>query len=253
MHRNNEPPRRPGFTYKVFHDGLIVSSLVENVDIVNMNFKPVTIPNHDLAMAALEQFPLAVVTFGSAENRLFQVPGSVENVYMTRVNVPRKADPLADDVFASIHTIMHLFRAEQYRVLREGRYDLTHMEGKILGFFIRHPGATLRDLVAHMRQDKGQLARLIRSLKDHGLLEPQAGPRDRRRVPLQATREGRRIHQVLQRQVRKLSELAVKGLNPDERHQLATLLKKVQRNLQNVRDALSTAQHAKNPRTTLAG
>ena len=87
---------------------------------------------------------------------------------MTRVNVAhvKKTGPLADDVFASIHTIMHLFRAEQYRVLRKGGHDLTHMEGKILGFFIRHPGATLRDLVAHLKQDKGQLARLIRSLKN---------------------------------------------------------------------------------------
>jgi DNA-binding MarR family transcriptional regulator len=161
---------------------------------------------------------------------------------MTRVNATRKTDPLADDVFASIHTIMHLFRAEQYRVLREGRYDLTHMEGKILGFFIRHPGATLRDLVAHMKQDKGQLARLIRSLKDHGLLEPQAGARDRRSVPLQATREGGRVHQVLQRQVRKLSELAVKGLNPNERHQMVTLLKRVQSNLEKLRDASSLAR-----------
>jgi DNA-binding MarR family transcriptional regulator len=161
---------------------------------------------------------------------------------MTRVNVTRKTDPLADDIFASIDTIMHLFRADQSRVLREGRYDLTHMEGKILGFFIRHPGATLRDLVAHRKQDKGQLARLIRSLKDHGLLEAQAGARDRRRVPLQATRDGRRIHQVVQRQVRKLSELAVKGLNLDERQQLVTLLDKVQSNLEDVRDAASFAR-----------
>jgi DNA-binding MarR family transcriptional regulator len=201
-----------------------------------------TIPKPRSAVAALEEFSLVGVRSHSAENRLFQVPGSVENVYMTRVNVPRKTDPLTDEVFASIHTIMHLFRAEQYRVLREGRYDLTHMEGKILGFFIRHPGATLRDLVAHMKQDKGQLARLIRSLKDHGLLEAQAGARDRRSVPLRATREGRRIHQALQRQVRKLSELAVKGLDPDERHQLVTLLDKVQSNLEDVRDAASFAR-----------
>ena len=174
------------------------------------------------------------------ENVLFQVADSVENVYMTRVNVAhvkKKAGPLADDVFASIHTIMHLFRAEQYRVLRKGGYDLTHMEGKILGFFIRHPGETLRDLVAHLKQDKGQLARLIRSLKDQGLLETQAGARDRRSVPLHATREGRRIHQILQRQVRRLSELAVKGLDSDQRRRLVTLLNKVQGNLEDVRDA----------------
>jgi DNA-binding MarR family transcriptional regulator len=173
------------------------------------------------------------------------VAESVENVYMTRVTVAhvnKRIEPLADDVFAFIHTIMHLFRAEQYRVLREGRYDLTHMEGKILGFFNRHPGATLRDLVAHLKQDKGQLARLIRSLKDQGLLEAQAGARDRRSVPLQATREGRRIHQILQRQVRKLSELAVQGLDPDQRRQLVTLLDKVQGNLDDVRDASSTGR-----------
>jgi DNA-binding MarR family transcriptional regulator len=166
---------------------------------------------------------------------------------MTRVNVAhvnKKTAPVADDIFASIHTIMHLFRAEQYRVLREGHYDLTHMEGKILGFFIRRPGATLRDLVAHLQQDKGQLARLIRSLKDGGLLETQAGARDRRSIPLQATREGRRIHQILQRQVRKLSELAVKDLNPDERSELVTLLDKVQSNLEDVRDASSTARRS---------
>src|SRR5262245_66242966 len=105
---------------------------------------------------------------------------------MTRVNVAhvsQKTEPLADDVFASIHTIMHLFRAGQYRVLREGRYDLTHMEGKILGFFIRYPGATLRDLVAHLKQDKGQLARLIRSLKNQKILEKKGRRRDSRRLP----------------------------------------------------------------------
>ena len=166
---------------------------------------------------------------------------------MTRVlkaQVNKKGDPLADDVFASIHTIMHLFRAEQYRVLREGRYDLTHMEGKILGFFYRYPGATLRDLVAHLKQDKGQLARLIRSLKDHELLAAQAGARDRRSVPLRPTGEGRRVHQILQRQVRRLSEVAIKGLNATERRQLAELLDKVQSNLEGVRDASSTARRS---------
>jgi DNA-binding MarR family transcriptional regulator len=166
---------------------------------------------------------------------------------MTRVNavhVAEKTEPLADDVFASIHTIMHLFRAEQYRVLREGRYDLTHMEGKILGFFNRHPGATLRDLVAHLKQDKGQLARLIRSLKEHGLLAAQTGVGDRRSVPLRPTGEGRRVHQILQRQVRKLSEVAIKGLKTSERRQLAILLDKVQSNLEAVRDASSTARRS---------
>jgi hypothetical protein len=37
------------------------------------------------------------------------------------------------------------------------------MEGKVLGFFARHPGATQRDLAQHSGRDKAQLARLIKS------------------------------------------------------------------------------------------
>jgi DNA-binding MarR family transcriptional regulator len=191
--------------------------------------------------------PWALSSRGRVENKLFPMAESVENVYMTRgtvAHVKQRTEPRADAVFASIHTIMHLFRAEQYRVLREGRYELTHMEGKILGFFNRHPGATLRDLVAHLKQDKGQLARLIRSLKDQGLLEAQTAARDRRSVPLRPTGDGRRVHQILQRQVRKLSEIAIKGLNTSERRQLANLLDKVQSNLENVRDVSSTARRS---------
>ena len=168
----------------------------------------------------------------------------VDNVYMDRTkvaNVNKKTGELAEDVFESIHTVMHLLRSEQYRVVREGRYDLTHMEGKILGFFIRHPGGTLRDLVTHLRQDKGQLARLIRSLKEQELLKAQTDAGDRRSVPLHPTHEGRRVHQILQQQVRKLSEVAMKGLSANERGQLVVLLHKIRSNLEGVRDAsLST-------------
>lgn len=162
----------------------------------------------------------------------------VDIVYMSRTkveNVNKMPAGAAEEVFESVHTVMHLFRSEQYRVLREGPYDLTHMEGKILGYFVRHPGASLRDLVAHLRQDKGQLARLIRSLRDQELLEARTGAEDRRSVALSPTRQGRSVHQLLQRQVRKLSEVAVRGLSAGERLQLVTLLHKVRSNLEGVR------------------
>jgi DNA-binding MarR family transcriptional regulator len=75
-----------------------------------------------------------------------------------------------DEIFEAIHTIMHLFRSEQYRALRDGPYDLTHMEGKILAFLARNSGATLSELVAHSGRDKSQLARLIKGLREQGLL-----------------------------------------------------------------------------------
>ena len=155
----------------------------------------------------------------------------------TRVDiVNKKTLKESDDVFESIHTIMHLFRSEQYRVLRDGPHELTHMEGKLLGFFERNPGATLRDLTGHTRQDKGQLARLIKNLREHGLLEGRDDEDDRRSVRLHLTAEGLEIHLALRRQVGRLSEIAIKNLSPSERRQLVTLLHQVRGNLESVND-----------------
>ena len=193
------------------------------------------------------------VARGALEIALCHQAEVVDIVYMNRprvANVNKKTAELAEDVFESIHTVMHLLRSEQYRVLRQDQSRLTHMEGKILGFFVRHPGATLRDLVAHLRQDKGQLARLIRSLKDQELLEAQTDAGDRRSVPLHPTREGRNVHHILQRQVRKLSEVAIKGLSPGERRQLGVLLNRVRSNLEGV---ITTDKYRCRVRTNVKG
>lgn len=146
-------------------------------------------------------------------------------------NVNQKPVGTADEVLESIHTVMHLIRAEQYRVLRDGPYDLTHMEGKILGYFARNPGSTLGDLAKRFGRDKGQMARLIKTVKDQGLLAVQETPGDRRQVRLQLTPEGRTVHQALVRQLGRLAKVAVKGFTSDERLQLAALLCRVQDNL----------------------
>ncbi len=148
--------------------------------------------------------------------------------------VNEKPSDSPDEVFDCVHTVMHLFRSGQYRVLRDTGQHLTHMEGKILGFFARNPGGTLRDLVAHSGRDKGQLARLIRSLKDQGLLDAREDERDRRSVRLRLTSEGRVVHETLQRQVERLAKVAVTGLSAEERRQLITLLHRVRANLEPV-------------------
>jgi DNA-binding MarR family transcriptional regulator len=142
----------------------------------------------------------------------------------------KKNEP--DEVFEAIHTIMHLFRSEQYRALRDGHYDLTHMEGKILAFLARNSGATLSELVAHSGRDKSQLARLIKSLRQQGLLQGQNDKEDRRSVRLTLTSHGRAIHRSLQHQVGRLSKVAVTGLGAEELRNLVALLQKVRSNLE---------------------
>ena len=122
---------------------------------------------------------------------------------MSRITVDNVNQQAAapEDVLEAVHKVMHLFRAEQYRVLRGSVQELTHFEGKALGFFFRHPGATLSGLVSHTGRDKGQLARLIKSLKAQGLLEAQNDDGDRRSVRLRVTKQGAVVHQALQRQL----------------------------------------------------
>ena len=133
-------------------------------------------------------------------------------------NINRKSINASDEVFDLIHTIMHLFRSQQYRGLPDGSRHMTHMEGKLLGFFARYPGVTLSDLVAHSARDKGQLARLIKSLKEEGLLSVQKDQKtDRRSVALELTRAGHAVHGTLHSQSERLAMLAVKDLECEKR------------------------------------
>lgn len=137
-----------------------------------------------------------------------------------------------DDVLETIHAVMHLYRSRQYRELRDGPHDLTHMEFKVLAFFARRPGATQRQLVEHSGRDKAQIARLIQGLRNRGLLEGSADALDKRSVCLSLSAAGQAVYAEVAGQGRHLSEVAVRGFSAQEREQLQGLLARVEANLQ---------------------
>lgn len=137
----------------------------------------------------------------------------------------------AEDVFESIHSVMHLYRARQYRTLRDGDHDLTHMEFKALNFYARHPGATQSELVNHSGRDKAQIARLIQALRGKALLEGKADEADKRSIRLYPTAAGTALHQEVRQQGRRLNQVAVEGFSAEECQQLLDLLARVQANL----------------------
>jgi DNA-binding MarR family transcriptional regulator len=157
-------------------------------------------------------------------------------------------DGTADEILESIHAIMHLHRSGYYQSLRGGPFEVTHMEHKVLGFFARHPDATQSDLVAHSARDKAQLARLIRALRDKGLLQAHADVTDRRSTRLRLTTKGRNVHRQLQEQGLTLAERAVADLNASERDALATLLRRMHDNLADGLSPVHTAGPAQDGR-----
>lgn len=138
------------------------------------------------------------------------------------------------DVLEAIHAVMHRARARQHEAMRAVDPDLTPLEGKVLGYFARHPGSTLRQLAEHAGRDKGQLARLVQGLRERGLLDAQPDPTDGRATLLTLSAAAAQRHQAVQRQRRRLAERAAAGLGPDERATLVALLGRVAANLESL-------------------
>ncbi|MDP1978532.1 MAG: MarR family transcriptional regulator [Undibacterium sp.] len=149
----------------------------------------------------------------------------------TNDNVNHSLRNNEDGVLDLIHTVMHQYRSMQYQALRDGPHDITHMEGKVLGFFGRHPGATQSDLAKHSGRDKAQLARLIKGLRDRGLLDAVADESDKRNVRLTLTSDGQSVLTVLRQQAKRLNTLALQEMDSHEQEQLLQLLQRVKVNL----------------------
>ena len=136
------------------------------------------------------------------------------------------------EVLERVHAIMHLYRSAQQRSLRAGPHDLAHMEIKVLGFFARRPGATQSDLAAHSGRDKAQLARLIRGLRDRGLLDATADEADKRSTRLALSEAGKDMFAALHRHDGALAEAALEGIAEADRATLLDLLERVRANLE---------------------
>ena len=148
-----------------------------------------------------------------------------------KVNRHGHQDPADDEVLERVHQVMHQFRSRLFQALRQGQHELTHMESKVLHYFGHQPGATQNQLAQDSGRDKAQLARLIKGLREQGLLEGEADAADRRHVRLSLTADGRAVLGTLQQQARQLNTRAMAGLTAAEQQQLLALLQRVRSNL----------------------
>lgn len=154
-----------------------------------------------------------------------------------KVNQINADRPSAEDLFEAIHSTMHVYRSGKHGWFGDNPLGVTHMDGKVLGFFARHPGATQKDLAERMGRDKGQLGRLVAGLKEKGLLAGHTDPADRRNIRLELTDKGREAEQAMHQQALRMHELGAAALSLDERRQLVGLLLKVHNSLSQVNAA----------------
>ncbi|WP_051293962.1 MarR family winged helix-turn-helix transcriptional regulator [Pseudoduganella violaceinigra] len=135
------------------------------------------------------------------------------------------------DVFEAIHQITHLYRGQQYKALRGSPQALGPIEFRVLHFIGFHPGCTLTDLVAHSGRDKGQMARLLRGLRDAELVSAEEDPADRRSTLLSLMPAGRALFDEVHAEGERLSRQAFAGFTQGDKALLQSLLARVQENL----------------------
>lgn len=136
-----------------------------------------------------------------------------------------------DELLDAVHALMHAVRGRLQASGREDASALTPLEGRVLGYFAHHPGATLRDLVAHSGRDKGQLARLLSSLRERGLLLAEPDADDRRTVRLRLAPAAQAHHQRLRASRQQLAARATQGLDAATRASVLAALQQMRRNL----------------------
>ena len=156
----------------------------------------------------------------------------IDNINQLASTASAPARAAGDEVMELLHRLMHQYRALQQQALREGAHGITLWESKALGFFARQPGATQSDLAAHSGRDKAQLARLVKGLRDRGLLDGVADAADRRTVRIAPTAQGLALLQSLRGQAQQVAERAVAGLDGQEQAQLRALLARMAANLE---------------------
>lgn len=140
---------------------------------------------------------------------------------------PRGPRP-TDDWPELVHALMHRLRSASAASggTAEGS-GLNGMEGRVLGYFARHPGATQSELAAHSGRDKAQLARLVKELRARGLLQGTEDEADRRQLRLAPTAEGQQLLRAERKRRDALRRQAESGLSAAERAQLCALLLKL--------------------------
>lgn len=133
------------------------------------------------------------------------------------------------DTLELVHRITHQYRSALHTT-GDAALEITHMDSKVLFYFSRHPGATLSDLAQHSGRDRAQLTRLIKGLRERGLLEGAADPEDRRNTRLTLTADGLAIASTLKTQGQQAATRALRGFSENEKRTLLQLLQRVSDN-----------------------
>lgn len=141
--------------------------------------------------------------------------------------------PAQAEILERLHLLVSVFHRRMHEAVRDDGEGLAPMEARTLRFLAHHEGSTQRDMTQHTGRDKAQIARIVKTLLERGLVESTPDPDDGRSHRLRLTNAGRAMQRRMHQHRARFEQALVLGF--DEAEQSA-LVAQLDRMVANVRD-----------------
>ena len=129
-----------------------------------------------------------------------------------------------------MHSLMHELKHHMHEAMSAEGNGLGMMEARCLHYFAHHRDATQSDLVQHSGRDKAQIARIVKSLIERGLLLGRPNPADRRSQVMSVSANGEALQRKMAGHRAAFEERLMKGFSRAERDTLNALMERLQVN-----------------------
>ena len=137
------------------------------------------------------------------------------------------------EILESLHLLVSVFHRRMHEAVREDGEGLAPMEARTLRFLAHHEGSTQRDMTQHTGRDKAQIARIVKTLLERGLVQSTPDPEDGRSQRLRLTAAGRAMQRRMQQHRARFEQALARGFDESEQ---AALVAQLDRMVANVRD-----------------
>lgn len=130
-----------------------------------------------------------------------------------------------------LHLLMLRFHRRMHDAVRDEGDGLAIMEARSLAFFARHENSTQSELAQHTGRDKAQVARLVKTLLERGLLDSTRDPDDGRVLRLALTADGKTMQRKMHRHRTNFENALVQGFGEAEKLEALALLDRMVANV----------------------
>lgn len=141
-------------------------------------------------------------------------------------------EKLGEIIFYTIDKSIRSYRIYAQKQLRSRGFKMTIDQWLIIRCIMENPNISQQEMGEIVFKDNASVTRMIELLVKGGHLNRKPHPKDRRRVELTVTRQGKKILGEMQQVVTKNRQHALAGITPEEIQMVNRVLGKIIANCQ---------------------